>query len=158
MNLKQEVSLFLDLYGTRKKLTYSENPTDNIAFYGNEVIMYNHTMIKQENTIPMLEVLEPENVSVKINELLEIYEALDWVTLDSFKWYANSNKTDYVAIWSKWLQLKKFKAIRKMLEDYENVTVKYADMFIFYAGGIPMIIAAPVQLDQQTSLLHDQLD
>jgi hypothetical protein len=40
-----------------------------------------------------------------------------------------------------------------MLEDYDNVTVKAADKFVFYTNWIPMIIAAPVQLDQQTSLI-----
>jgi hypothetical protein len=77
MNLKQEVSLFLDLYIGRKKLVYSENKDTNLAFYGNERIMYNHTMIKQEHTLPILEVLEPENISDSINELLRIYESIE---------------------------------------------------------------------------------
>jgi len=156
MNLKQEVSLFLDLYIGRKKLVYSESDDTWLVFYGNERIMYNHTMIKQEHTLPILNVLEPENISESINDLLETYKAVEWVSLEAFKWYVNSNKTDYVAVGKKWLQLKVFKQIKKMLEDYEDVTVKAADMFIFYAWGIPMIISAPVQMDMQTSLLESK--
>jgi hypothetical protein len=42
-------------------------------------------MIKQEHTLPILEVLEPENISEKINELISLYEAIEGTPLDAFK-------------------------------------------------------------------------
>lgn len=157
MNLKQELGLYLDLWGTRKKLIVAEVESLNTAFYGNSMMMYNASMIKHDQTLPILQTLDPQDESPAIEAALARLNAIDGESLDKFKGYRSMNKTDYVSFNRKGIALKTFKAIRKMLDDYEKVEFKCEEFFVFYANGTPMVIVSPVELDIQTSLIPEEV-
>lgn len=154
MNLKQEMNIYLDLFtGAAGKLSFAEYNGE--AFYWNAWLLINQNLQDSEQTLPMLESLDPESVSQKLDEVMKTLYHDDVYTLDDFSRYQAVWTAETVALGRKWISIKKLKLIKKILKDKTNITIKTWDMLVFYVGSVPTIVSSFTMLDMQTSLLPD---
>lgn len=97
MNLKQELNVYIDLYvGAAKKLTFAEY--DGNAFYGNQGLLINQELQNQEQVLPILESLDPESVTQKLEDVMKTVYHDDIYTLDDFSRYQAVGTAETVAL------------------------------------------------------------
>lgn len=154
LNFKQEVNLFLDLYlWSLEHILITWSYWDN-KFYWNRQVVYNEFLINFTNTKEIIKVLEPVDITESIKNIFET--DYSEYKLEDFETYAKVNKKDYVAIDNKWIELKLYKSICKMLDEFNNITVRVWEMITFYEWETPMIIIAPYKIDSQTELFDKE--
>lgn len=151
LKFKPEVNLFLDLYLPKNELVKWW------WFFWNRFILYHEWMITYEKTKKIIEVLEPLNISETIMKVLETEYETEY-SLEDFERFKMIWKAEYVAIESKWIELKVYRHICKMLEEFNmsDITVSVWEMIIFSVSSDPLIIVAPYKLDAQTELFNEE--
>lgn len=160
LGFKQEVNLFLDLYMWTtehilvKWVLDSECTVWWPKFYGNRYILYNDFLINFTKTKEFIELLEPTDISESIGKILS--EDGKKYKLESFEHYSKIGTKDYVAIDGQWIELKVYKSICKMLEEFNNISVKVWEMITFYEVDQPLIIVAPYKVNAQTNLFDKE--
>lgn len=150
MKLQQEVSLFLDMYKSNSDKLYTATVGKH-HFYGNYGLLINTELLTQEETLPILETLDQEDISLKINEAMKTIAEEEYWFWD-FNRFNSIGTMKEVWIWRKAIGLKKFDKIKKILNDYDPI-IKSWDHFVFYVWSIPFLICSYSLLDIQASLL-----
>ena len=154
LKFKQEVNLFLDLYIESVENTLTKAVIKDQVFYGNRAIMYNDFLINYEKTKEIINTLNIIDISKPFSEMLS--ETWNIHKLEDFERYAKVDKNDYVAVEWKWIQLKLYKSICKMLEEFNNISLHVGDFIKFYEWETLLIIVAPYKLDAQTNLFDNE--